>query len=96
MKITFFTSVFSFITIGLFAQTSLTYQNNALLTGNTYTFNEIHSPHPGNAGTNQIWDRWFSKPGKALSVACRMLLFQKLRVQVITIYHLLRTAMIIL
>ncbi len=56
MKTTFLTSVFTFVSVGLFAQTSLTYENNALQTDNSYTFNEIQSPEPGNAGSNQIWD----------------------------------------
>lgn len=56
MKTAFLTSVLVFITIGLFAQTSLTHENNALLTGDSFTFREIQSPDPGNAGSSQVWD----------------------------------------
>lgn len=38
------------------AQTSLTYLNNALVAGDSYTFREIQCPDPGNAGSKQIWD----------------------------------------
>ena len=56
MKTTFLSSVLLFMTVCLFAQTTLTYENNALLTGNSFAFREIQSPDPGNAGSNQIWD----------------------------------------
>jgi hypothetical protein len=49
-------SVFLFMSVGLFAQTSLTYKNNALLPGDLSTYREIHYIDPGNAGPNQIWD----------------------------------------
>jgi len=45
--------------MGLFAQTSLTYKSNALLSGDVNTYREINYVDPGNAGANQIWD--FSK-----------------------------------
>jgi len=45
-----------FISIGLFAQTSLTYKNNSLIKGDSFIFREIQCPDPGNAGANQIWD----------------------------------------
>jgi len=56
MKTLFLTSVLTFITIGLFAQTTLTQANNALLSGDSFTLKEIQSPDPGNAGASQIWD----------------------------------------
>lgn len=56
MKTLFLTSVLTFITIGLFSQTTLTQANNALLSGNSFTLKEIQSPDPGNAGASQIWD----------------------------------------
>jgi len=43
----------------LMAQTSVTYKNNSLLIGDSYSFREIKFIDPGNAGANQIWD--FSK-----------------------------------
>jgi len=56
MKTLFLTSVLTFITIGLFAQTTLTQANNALLSGDSFTLKEIQSPDPGSAGASQIWD----------------------------------------
>lgn len=56
MKTTYFTSVLMFMSIGLFAQTSLTYTNNRLIAGDSNAFREIQFSDPGNAGSNQIWD----------------------------------------
>lgn len=56
MKNLILTSVLMLLTIGLLAQTSLTYDNNALRKGDSFTFRAIQSPDPGNAGSNQIWD----------------------------------------
>jgi hypothetical protein len=53
------TTMFILMSIGLVAQTSVTYKNNSLLIGNSYSFREIKFTDPGNAGANQIWD--FSK-----------------------------------
>jgi hypothetical protein len=44
------------VSVGLFAQTSLTYEKNALVKGDSFAFLEIQAPDPGNAGSNQIWD----------------------------------------
>lgn len=56
MKTTIYTSVLMFLSIGLFAQTSLTYTNNGLIKGDSNVFREIQYSDPGNAGINQIWD----------------------------------------
>lgn len=56
MKTTLFTSVLMFMLIGLFAQTSLTYANNGLISGDSNAFREIQFSDPGNPGSNQIWD----------------------------------------
>jgi len=59
MKNIHFTYILLFISLGLFAQNTLTYKNNALLTGDSATSREIQFVDPGTAGPNQIWD--FSK-----------------------------------
>jgi len=56
MKTALLTSVLVFITMGLFSQTSLTHNNNVPLSGDSFTYQEIQSPDPGNAGSRQIWD----------------------------------------
>ena len=56
MKTLFFTAVLVSLSIGLDAQTSLTYTNNGLIAGDSYNFKEIQFPDPGSAGPNQIWD----------------------------------------
>lgn len=56
MKTMLFTSVFMFMSFGLFAQTSLTQANNALVTGDSNALREIQFTDPGNAGINQLWD----------------------------------------
>lgn len=56
MKTTLCTSVLMFLSIGLFAQTSLTYKNNRLIEGDSNAFREILFSDPGNSGSNQIWD----------------------------------------
>ena len=59
MKRNILSAISMFITVMAFPQTSITYQNNALLPGNETTTNEIKYLQPGNQGQNQIWD--FSK-----------------------------------
>ena len=59
MKTILIASVLIILSIGLRAQTTLTYANNALTIGDSYNFQEIQFPDPGSAGPNQIWD--FSK-----------------------------------
>lgn len=59
MKTILFTFVFMFVSVGLFAQNSLTHANNALITGDSNVFLEIQFSDPGNSGSNQTWD--FSK-----------------------------------
>jgi len=56
MKTRLILSVLLFFSVGLFAQTSLTYQNNALNQGDSNSYREFQFSEPGNAGTNQIWD----------------------------------------
>jgi hypothetical protein len=56
MKTIFFSFVLLSLSLGLQAQVTLTYANNALIIGDTYTFREIQFPDPGPAGANQIWD----------------------------------------
>jgi hypothetical protein len=53
------TYILLFMSIGLFAQNTLTFKNNGLIAGDSSTFREIRFVEPGNAGPNQIWD--FSK-----------------------------------
>ena len=59
MKKVILSSVLLVISMSLWAQTALTYKNNALLTGDVNVYREIQYADPGNAGANQIWD--FSK-----------------------------------
>ena len=59
MKTIFTFSVLIFFSFQLRAQTILTYSENGLIIGDSYNFQEIQFPDPGNAGPNQIWD--FSK-----------------------------------
>jgi len=59
MKTLLFTSFLILTTFGLSAQTILTYPNNALVAGDSFSFQEIQFTDPGNSGPNQIWD--FSK-----------------------------------
>ena len=61
---------FLLLSVGLFAQTSLTWKNNALLPGDSFGAREFKYVDPGPAGPNQIWD--FSKiqfTGKIPSVS---------------------------
>ena len=59
MKTILIASVLIILSVGLQAQTTLTYANNALIIGDSFNFQEIQFPDPGSAGPNQIWD--FSK-----------------------------------
>ena len=59
MKTLAITSVLIILSIGLSAQTTITYANNALRIGDSYLFQEVQFPDPGGAGPNQVWD--FSK-----------------------------------
>jgi hypothetical protein len=56
MKTILLTYALILTTIGLVAQTTLTHDNNSLLSGDSFTFKEIQSPDPGNSGSNQTWD----------------------------------------
>jgi len=56
MKTILLTSTLILTAISLFAQTSLTHDNNSLLSGDSFIFKEIQSPDPGNSGSNQTWD----------------------------------------
>jgi hypothetical protein len=56
MKTLLITTALVLQSIGLFAQTTLTYANNALRTGDSYSYREIQFPDPGNAGSKQLWD----------------------------------------
>jgi len=56
MKTIFYTFLLFFLPTVLFAQTSLTFSNNGLVVGDSYTFREIQFPDPGNSGSKQIWD----------------------------------------
>jgi hypothetical protein len=59
MKKIILSALFLTFSLGLLAQISLTYKNNALVTGDVNVYREIQYTDPGNAGSNQIWD--FSK-----------------------------------
>ena len=56
MKNILLTAVLLFISVSLFAQTSLTHKSNALVSGDSSAYQEIQFVDPGNAGPNQIWD----------------------------------------
>ena len=56
MKTKIITIVLFFISMGLSAQTTLTYPNNGLVAGDNFTFKEIQFVDPGASGPNQIWD----------------------------------------
>ena len=49
-------SFFIFFSSVLSAQTSLTFEKNGLISGDSFTFREIQFPDPGKAGRNQVWD----------------------------------------
>lgn len=59
MKKIYLLSVLLFSAATLFAQISLTYSGNALVTGQNNSYQELQFVDPGQAGSNQIWD--FSK-----------------------------------
>ena len=59
MKTLLLTSFLIALSVGLSAQTTLTYPNNAFVPGDSFTYQEIQFADPGNSGQNQIWD--FSK-----------------------------------
>ncbi len=48
-----------FLTFRLIAQTSLNFDDNGLISGDTYNFQEFQFTEDGNAGAKQVWD--FSK-----------------------------------
>ena len=56
MKKPIILSILAIVSNGLFAQTSLTFKNNGLTIGHSYTSQEIQYLDPGNAGANQTWD----------------------------------------
>ena len=56
MKNILLTPVLLFFSLSLFAQTSVTYLNNALILGDSSAYRDIKFVDPGNAGPNQIWD----------------------------------------
>ncbi len=67
MKNIRFTSILLLMSLGMFAQNTLTYRNNSLAAGDSSAYREIQFVEPGNDGPNQIWD--FSKvqySGKSL------------------------------
>jgi hypothetical protein len=56
MKNLIYTSVLFLFAASLFAQTSLTFRNNALRPGDECSSREIQFVEPGGDGPNQIWD----------------------------------------
>lgn len=56
MKTSLFTSLLLLLSIGLAAQTTLTYQNNSLTINDSNTYQEIQFADPGASGPNQEWD----------------------------------------
>lgn len=56
MRNLFSTTILSLLSVGAFAQTTLTPQNNAPIEGESCTYNEIQFVEPGNQGPNQLWD----------------------------------------
>ena len=56
MKTKILTISLLFISSCLVAQTSLTYQNNSLITGDPTTYRETQFLDPGKSGPNQVWD----------------------------------------
>jgi len=59
MKTLLLSTFLIFLTIGMSAQIVLTYPNNGMVAGDSFSFREIQFTDPGNSGPNQIWD--FSK-----------------------------------
>ncbi len=59
MKNIHITTILLFISLGSFAQYTLTFSNNGLVPGDSATYRSIRAVDPGTAGPNQIWD--FSK-----------------------------------
>ena len=56
MKTKIITIALFCISMGLSAQTTLTYPNNGLVAGDNFTFKEIQFIDPGASGPSQIWD----------------------------------------
>lgn len=56
MKKYSFLSLLLFITATVFSQVSLTYENNALVPGDSVVSREILPVEPGNPGPDQVWD----------------------------------------
>ena len=59
MKTLLLSTFLILLAFGLSAQIVLTYSDNALIAGDSFSFQEIQFTDPGNSGPNQIWD--FSK-----------------------------------
>lgn len=56
MRNLFSTTILSLLSIGAFAQTTLTRENNALNMGESVTYKDIQFVEPGHSGANQVWD----------------------------------------
>ncbi len=56
MRNLFSTTILSFLSIGAFAQTTLTRENNSLTMGESCTYKDIQFVDPGHSGANQVWD----------------------------------------
>ncbi|MFM9944348.1 MAG: T9SS type A sorting domain-containing protein [Bacteroidia bacterium] len=56
MQNLFSTTILSVLSMGAVAQTTLTHQTNALLMGESCTYNDIHFVEPGNSGPKQVWN----------------------------------------
>lgn len=56
MRNLFSTTILSFLSIGAFAQTTLTRENNSLTIGESCTYKDIQFVDPGHSGANQVWD----------------------------------------
>jgi hypothetical protein len=79
MKTLLLTSILFFISSGVYSQISLTQSDNALILGDSFSYQEIQFTDPGNAGPNQIWD--FSRiqfTGKSLSSSMQSAPAQKI------------------
>ena len=56
MRNLFSTTILSLVSMGVYAQATLTHQNKALIMGESCTYHEIQFVEPGTNGPNQVWN----------------------------------------
>ena len=57
-----------FFAVATFAQTRITYENNALRLGDSRSLKKIEYQDPGQGGANQIWDFSNAKEIKTMAI----------------------------